>query len=229
MMFTPDLHSYAYIIRAGWIDRIKAVPTFQSIKRFGLTKMNRVQPEHIPYLGCYLIDEQLRPIGDPNAGEPRFYSEMKVGFSVMIENSNDEVAEDNLDSCYWTMMNLLTNPGWHRFKLPPPWDPVHIEGIVRGSRRHVFGNTALNNETRIAELQFDLTFKQGFAFEPGPFVDLNRIHVTVAYPWPYDPNANQPPFVVQYDLLQDKSTQPYDLDPPDFATPRLNTPLVDKP
>jgi len=229
MTFTPDLHSYSYIIRDGWLQRIKAVPTFRSIKKFGTAKMYQIQKEQLPFLAVYLVDEQMRPDGDPNAGEPRFISEVRFGFSVMLENVNDSLAEDNLDSAYWTLMNLLTNPHWHRFDMPAPWKPVYIEGITRGSRRHVFGNAGKTNETPVAELQFDMTFRHREGFPPGPFDDLNRIHVTVAYPWPYDPGANVPPFLVQYDLLQDKSTLPYSLDPPDFATPRLNTPLVDKP
>jgi len=224
--FTPDLHSYSYIIRDGWLQRIKAVPTFATIKRFGTTKMNRIQNADIPFLGCYLMDEQLRPDGDPNAGPPKFVCEVRVGFSVIIENSNDAVAEDNLDACYWTLCNLLTNPAWHRFDMPPPFDPVRIEGITRGSRQHVFGNMSNTNDTPVAELRFDMTFRHREYFPPGPFVDLKRIHVTVAYPWPYDPNAYSPPFTVEYDLpIEGEMTvSDYHLQSPDFARPLLDSP-----
>ena len=89
----------------------------------------------------------------------------------------------------------------------------------------IYGNTGNNQETPIAELRFDLTFRHRTFFPPVVTDPLERIHVTVAYPWPYDPGANVPPFIVQYDLLQNKSTMPYSLDPPEFARPRLHIEL----
>jgi hypothetical protein len=219
--FTPDLHSYSFIIRDGWLQRIKVLPTFQSVKRWATTTANRVQQEQLPFFGCYIMDEQLRPDGDPNAGEPRFVNELKLGFSIIIQNSNDEKAEETLDTAYQMLMGLLTYQGWHKFPMPPPWESVEIEGISRGSRTFKYGNTGNNQETPIAELRFDLTFRHRTFFPPVVIDPLERIHVTVAYPWPYDPGAIDPPFTVEYDLLQDKSTMPYSLDSPTFGTPRL--------
>src|SRR5262245_51162667 len=101
--FTPDLHSYGYIIRDGLLQRIKIVPTFSSIKKWITTKAYRIQPEHLPSFGLYIMDEQMRPDGDPNAGEPRFTHELKLGFSVMVQNTNDVLGEDSLDAAYWTL------------------------------------------------------------------------------------------------------------------------------
>lgn len=219
--FTPDLHSYSYIIRDGLLQRIKIVPTFHSIKKFSTTKSMRIQPEHLPHFGLYIMEEQLRPDGDPNAGEPRFVHELKLGFSVMVQNSDDRLAEDSLDAAHWTLMNLLTYQGWFRFPMPAPFPPVDIEGVTRGMRKHQFGNVGNNNETPIAELQMDLTYRFRTSFLPIVTDPLERIHVTVAYPWPYEEGAYDPPFTVQYDLLQDKPTMPYSLDSPEFAKPRL--------
>ena len=221
--FTPDVHSYSFIIRDGLLQRIKAIPTFQTIKRFATTKALRIQPEHLPFFGCYIMDEQLRPDGDADAGEPRFVCEVKLGFSVMLANTDDAVAENNLDTAYWTLMNLLTYQGWHKFPMPAPFPPVEIEGVQRGVRTHHFGNVGINNETPVAELRLDLTFRHRVMFEPIVPDLLERINVTVAFPWPYEPGSQDPPFTVEYDLLQDKSTMlpEYALDSPVFATPRL--------
>jgi hypothetical protein len=225
MALTPDLHSYSYIIRDGILQRIKAVPTFQSIKKFGTTKMSRVQLDQIPFLGCYIIDEQLRPDGDWDAGAPKFVCDLRLGFSVILENSNDALAEDNLDAAYWTLMNLLTYQRWFRFVMPAPFPPVDIEGITRGQRLHKFGNAPNTNETPVAELQFDMTYRYREFFLPMVTDDLKQIHVTVAYPWPYDPNAYVPPFTVQYDIPIEGEFRPqpgYDLQSPVFARPVLD-------
>lgn len=222
---TPDLHSYSYIIRDGILRRIKVLPTFQTIKRFATTKMSRIQPDQLPFFGCYIIDEQRRPDGDWDAGAPHFIVDLKLGFSVMVESSDDQVAEDNLDAAYWTLMNLLTYQWWFRFPMPKPWPPVDIEGITRGQRIHRFGNASNTNETPVAELQFDLTYRFRDFFNPVVMDDLKRIHVTVAYPWPYDPNAYDPPFTVQYDIPIEGEflANVYSLQRPVFWKPVLTT------
>jgi hypothetical protein len=96
-------------------------------------------------------------------------------------------------------MNLLTNPMWHTFPMPSPFPAVEIESVTRGSRRHAFGNSGQNNETPFAELQMDLTIMFRTGFPPVITDTLDTVHVTVAYPWPFDPGANDP-FTIQYDL-----------------------------
>jgi hypothetical protein len=220
---TPNIYSYSFIIRDGILQRIKQVPTFASVKKFSTTVANRIQPaDQIPYFGCYLIDEQLTPDGDANAGEPRFLHTVKIGFSVVIANNDAEAAEASLDSAHWALMNLLTNPAWHRFVVPG-YEPIHIEGITRGSRKHIFGNAANTNETPLAELRMDLTFTHRTSFRPGPFDDLKSMHVTVAYPWPYDPGAYDPPFTVEYQfpIQGEFLIAPYSLGRPTFGRPLL--------
>jgi len=196
---TPDIHSYSLIIKEGIFARIKQLPIFESVKRFASSPMRQIQPEHIPYLGCYLSDEQMLPDGDPNAAEPRFIHNVKVSFSVVIQNNIPDAAEENLDAAHWAIMNYLTRQDWHRFPMPKPFPPVEIEGIAKGSRQHIFGNATKDNETPYAELRMDLTVKHRTSFRPVITDDLDSIHVLVAYPWPYDPNAEEP-FLVVYDL-----------------------------
>jgi hypothetical protein len=230
--FTPDLHSYSYIIRDGWLQRIKAVPTFQNIKKFGTTKMNRIQVDQLPFLGVYFLDEQTRADGDWDAGAPHFVVDLKLGFSVIVESSDETVAENNLDSAFWTLINMLSYQYWFRFPMPPgtvdamgkPCPFIDTEGVTRGQRFHKFGNAGINNETPVAELQFDMTLRYHEYFSPWPFDDLKTMHVTVAHPWPYDPDANVPPFTVQYDIPIEGEFSPqpgYDLKSPEFARPVL--------
>jgi len=227
-----DLHSCSFIIRNGILDRLKQVPTFQSVRRWATTSAMRIQSQlqadQIPFVGVYLVDETMGPDGDANHAEPRFLHTVRLGFSVVIASPDDAVAETNLDACHWTIMNLLTNERWHKFPAVGLWnggDPIRIEAVTRGSRKNVFGNRLLNNDTQVAELQMDLTVTHRTYWPPIIPDTLNTIHVTVAYPWPYDPNLHET-FTVQYDLpvmgAFDRSD--YSTLPPDFAKPELSSP-----
>jgi len=233
-MMNADINSCSFIIRDGILERLKQVPTFQSVARWGTTKMTRVQPKDIPFFGCYLIEEMMAPDGDPNHAQPRFVHTVRLGFSVFIQSNDDAIAERNLDSAHWTIMRLLEQMKWHRFPasgtfLDNPYTQEHndvrIESIIRGARKHSFGNRAIDNETPVAELQMDLTIVHRTEFPPIVKDDLRKIHVTVAYPWPYDPNLEEP-FTVEYDLLAqgDLEAPPYATLAPKFATPKLTSP-----
>src|SRR6516165_4403987 len=206
MTLNVDQNSPSFVIRNGMLDRLKQIPTFQSVRRWSTTPAFRVQSQldanQIPYVGCYLIDETLGPDGDPNHAEPRFVHTVKLGFSVVITSNDDAVAEQNLDSAHWSIMRTFENPSWHKFPAAGDWNngnPIRIESITRGSRKNIFGNKAIDNETPVAELQMDLTVVHRTSFPPHPFDDLERINVTVAYPWPYEPNTEEA-FTVEYDL-----------------------------
>jgi hypothetical protein len=234
-MLNADINSCSFIIRDGLLARLKQVPTFQSVRRWATTPMLRVQSQmdanQIPFVGCYIIDETMGPDGDPNHAEPRFVHTVKLGFSVVITSIDDAVADQNLDSAHWTILRLLEDERWHRFDADGTFldnvytrqhEAVHIESVTRGSRKHVFGNKMINNETPLAELQMDLTVVHRTSFPPIIPDTLNRVHVTVAYPWPYDPNLEEP-FTVEYDLLVlgAFTANAYSTLPPQFAKPTL--------
>lgn len=163
----------------------------------------KLEDNQVPYVGCYHIRETLGPDGNANHAEPRFVHSLQLGFSVCITCIDDNAADQNLDSAHWTIMNLLTNPRWAVFPAAGNWnkgEPIRIECVERGSVEKKFGNRMINNETPVAELQMELTIIHRTDFPPWPLDDLQRVHVTVAYPWPYDPSAEAPPFTVEYDL-----------------------------
>ena len=201
MTLTPATNSYSYIIRDQILERMKTIPTFSSVKKFSRNKMKGpIQNENLPYLGCFLMDETMTPDGDSNAGAPKFIHMLRIGFLVVIQCNDNDLAEQNLDVAHWAIMGYLHRQDWFRFPMPAPYPPIDIEGVEKGSRRHSFGNAGLNNEMPIAELMMDLTLKYRTYFEPYVPDDLKSIHVTVAPTWPYDPKAYVPPFTVEYDL-----------------------------
>jgi len=198
---TPELNSYSYIIRDGMLARLKELPTFQNVKKFGTTKMQRIQVDQLPFVAVYFIRERTTPDGDPNAGDPRFIYETRLGYQVFVQSNDETVAEKALDAASVVIMNILRRQDWHRFETPaqPPDDIVEIEGILGGERVFRFGNTSITNETPVAELQMDQTYRFRAGFPPIVTDDLRRIHVQVV-PWPYDPASIEPPFNIQYDL-----------------------------
>ena len=87
-----DKQSYSEVLRDVFFARVVTLPFFAGFKA-RRCKMLQVQPEHIPYLGVYLIDEQMVPDGDANAGCIRFTHTLRIGFSVIIENNDPLAAE----------------------------------------------------------------------------------------------------------------------------------------
>jgi hypothetical protein len=56
-------------------------------------------------------------------------------------------------------------------------DNVRIEGVSRGTRRHVFGATGANNETPIAEMQYEATVK--YEADYAPIITDNLLTLSV--------------------------------------------------
>jgi hypothetical protein len=191
-----EVNSVSILIRDSLFNRIKAIPFFASVARFGRSRMRVIQGEHIPYLGCYLVKERLTPDGDSNHAEPRFVHTMTLGFSYVIQNNDDDRVENFLDRAYWEIMNYLRRQDWHTFAVG-----VGIESITGGDRRHEYGNVTRDNETPIAEMRLELTMVYRSLWPPIVEDDLETIHVTTRYPWDEDPNKRIP-VIVEYDLPQ---------------------------
>lgn len=212
-LLSIDVFPPSFIIREGFIDRLKAIATFGSVKLFARNKgKGPYQPENIPLVACYLMDESLSPDGDANHAEPRFIHDVKYGFSIVVANNDNAAAQQSCVSGQWAILRTLENQSWWKFPVVGEWqrnpitkkiEPIRIESITRGLVRPVnFGSKASNNETPYAEQDFELTvrFRSGFPpYVPDP---LELIHVTVAYPWPFDPNANDG-FYVAYDYTSE--------------------------
>lgn len=183
-MGVTDIQSYSLVIRDVFYDAVAGDPFFANYTK-RKTPMLRVQAELLPYLGVYFADENMEPDGDFNAGAVRFTHTLQIGFSVMIANNNQVENERMLDAAYWRIMNRLW-PDQYIMNLLDTYNPhtglsnpdnVIIEGITRGRRRFVFGDTALANETPVGELQYDVWVFGRSVWPPVITDDLERIHV----------------------------------------------------
>ena len=161
-----ETHSHAYVIRNALFDSAKRIPYFATadwtVRR---NKMLQVQPNSLPYLGVYFIDETMVPEGDPNAGVIDLQHTMRVGFSVWEAHNDHVVLEGKLDKAFWALMNGLWRDQYlmnflytHNptLGIGTP-DNTRMEGLLRGVRRHNFGNQTLDNETPLGELQYDVS------------------------------------------------------------------------
>ncbi len=184
MTNTNDIavNSYSLFIRDAMLQRIRLMPFFRDFAKFGRSRRLQIQPEGIPYVGVYLCDETLLPDGDFNAGNIRFTGDLKIGFSVIVFNNDEDDTEDKLDAAYWALMNgLLRDESlMNLISTDLPGNAV-IEGIKRGTRRHYY-SSAGNNEQPIGELQLELTCVLRTFFDPVIVDDLDTIHVTTGFP-----------------------------------------------
>jgi len=178
-----DTQSYGLVIRDTLWAKAVTLPFFAGFKS-RRCKQLPVIPEVLPYLGVYFMNEKMTTDGDPNAGEVRFDVEMTLGFSVIIQNNDPVESESKLDQAYWSIMNGLwrdqyimnlidTSAPAGVVTLP---DGIIIEGVRGGSRKHVWGNAGLNNETPIAELSYEANILFSQSFPPIIVDDLLRIH-----------------------------------------------------
>ena len=120
----------------------------------------------------YLINELLLPEGDPNAGDIKLRDTARFGFSVVVVDNENETGEETLDQAFAAITNgLLTDTTLTGF------NNKLMQGISRGERLHIYGSMALDNETPILELQFDMTADLGTAiFKPNIPDDFNVLH-----------------------------------------------------
>src|ERR1700743_1949306 len=99
-MSITDTQSFSLVIRDVFYDALRSDPFFASYT-CRKNKMLAVQPQLLPYLGVYIIDETMLPDGDANAGHIRFSHTLRIGFSVMIANNDQVVAEQGIDAAWW--------------------------------------------------------------------------------------------------------------------------------
>jgi hypothetical protein len=172
-----ETQSQAFDINDAFLNLLTADPFFAGYTA-RQTKMLPVQVELIPYLGVYMIDESHTPDGDANATCVRFSHTARTGFSVVLKNADQNALRKSLDQAFLRIMTVL----WTDQKLMNVFvnsnpEGVIIESIVRGQRRHVFGNTGLNNETPFGELQYDVSAFWRSEWYPDITDDLLEINV----------------------------------------------------
>ena len=189
-MSITETRSYSLVLRDRFFDATLELPFFATGFQTRKNRQFPIQKEQLPVLGVYLIDENMVPDGDGHAGHIAFIHMVRIGFSVVIANNEPVAAETTLDRAFWALMNGLWrdpyltsfidtyNPAVGR---GTP-DNVRFESIERGLRRHQYGAVGQNNETPVAELQYDVTIKYRSEFAPHIEDDLEEIDVTTAFP-----------------------------------------------
>jgi hypothetical protein len=178
--------SYTWVLREVFIDKLTSLTFFSG---FNLRRTRRVviKAADLPVLGVYIIDESMVPDGDGNAGHLAFVSMSRIGFQVIIANNDEAAAESKLDAAYWQMMNGLWRDAYITNLLTSKApDNVRLESIMRGVRRHVWGAVGLNNETPVAELQYEASILFRDEFAPSITDDLTSIHEQTGFPADHD-------------------------------------------
>jgi hypothetical protein len=152
-----EQQSAAFNIRNAMFGLLTADPTFAGyVAR--KTKMLPVQPDLLPFLGVYFIEENMAPDGDANEGCIRFEHTARFGFSVIAVNNDQDVLEQTIDKAFLKIMAIL----WTDLKLTNVLqssipEGYLIESIVRGARRFSFGPASFNNELPLGELQYEVS------------------------------------------------------------------------
>jgi hypothetical protein len=172
-----DYQSYSLVIRDVFFYALKTDPFFANFN-CRRTPMNVVQIEHLPYLGVYIADETMLPDGDANAHPPGFIHTLKVTFSVMVAHNDQDTAEMTLDAAWWRIMHrILADAKIMNVYFSSNPANTLIEGITRGTRRHVFGATGHNQQTPIAELRYEMSVTFRTFWPPIIIDDLLMIDV----------------------------------------------------
>jgi hypothetical protein len=189
--------SYGWVLRNVFYDALKSDPFFAGY-HCRKAPINVVHIEHLPFLGVYIVDENMVPDGDADAGEPRFIHTLRIGFSVLIANNDPDTADATVDAAWWRIMNRL----WTDAHIMNVWfstnpDNTRIEGLVRGTRRHVYGTNALNQQTPVAELRYEISCTFRTNWPPVITDDLLEIDMTVGSPPLSD---GTPPITRKYTL-----------------------------
>jgi hypothetical protein len=173
-----EQQSYAFDIRDTFFNAVSTNSFFEDFTA-RKTKAWPVQRDLIPYLGVYFLDETTVPDGDANAGCIRFNHTARIGFSVIVQNNDPEVAEKTSDQAFLKIMAILfTDQHIMNVLAHTNVEGVLIESIMRGTRRHIYGSTGANNETPFLELQYDVSAFYRTEWYPDITDTLDSIHVT---------------------------------------------------
>jgi hypothetical protein len=169
--------SYSQVIRDTLYAKTVTLPFFAGFKS-RRSKQLPIQEPILPYLGVYILAEDMPPDGDDNAGEIRFIHLLRIGWQVIIENNDPLATELKLDKAFWAIMSLWTDAHLTNFWVSDMTDNTRIEGVARGTRRHVLDNIG-SNQQPIAELEYVATIKYRTSWPAYVTDTLDEIRVQV--------------------------------------------------
>jgi hypothetical protein len=179
--------SYSWVIHDIFFTALATAPFFASFNK-RKEKQMQIQAAHLPLLSVLDLGEQMSPDGDWNAGEVTFIHNLRIGFSVIIQNQSPDDTRKKLDAAWWAIMHRLWPDQWimnmldtqsygHPSAIINP-DNVRLEGVTRGTKQPInWGPGGLNNELPIGELQYDVTVLYRTTWPPYITDDLLHVHM----------------------------------------------------
>lgn len=195
-----EYQSYSAVIRDVLFAKCCTLPFFEGFTA-RRSKQLPTQPYHLPFLGVYIVDENMGMDGDWNAADIRFIHDLRLGFSVQMEDNDPTTLELKIDAAFWAIMNGLWTDQYITNMLDT-WNPhlgegnpdnTRFEGVFRGTRRHNWGAPRKNNETPWAELQYEPVIRYRTNWFPTDFDTLEKIVIdTVPLKFP-PPEGRIPP------------------------------------
>jgi hypothetical protein len=178
-----DTQSYAWVLLDWIFNQLSTDPFFVN---FAVKRISSALPvelwSQVPFLGIFINDEPLSPVGYINESTIRFTHNVQIGFQTILRNNDSVQLLQDLDGVSWFIMRKL-------FRLDPltnmfdTGSGVALKGIARGRvSKPRYGLSGSKNETPVAERVLDLTFQFESEWYPYGFDDLQRITVTTAFP-----------------------------------------------
>lgn len=182
--------NYTTLIRDGMLSRLASTPFFAGFT-FSRSSALQTQPEDVPHLGCYVVDEVMTEDGEHQTGVVRLFHSLRIGFSVIMQNNDPDDMEGKLDAAFWGIMNrlladetLLSN------------DVFKIQGFTRAVRTNSYGHAGRENEIPIAEMRLELTCTYKTDWPPATPDDFLTMHLETRYP-----TADTDPAVIQQVIM----------------------------
>jgi len=160
-------------------------------KTYRLTPMLQVAPQDLPVLGVYILRERHLPHGSFNHAEPKFDSELTIGFSggVHVE-TNEQNQINDLERWMGELLEILL------------CDPKFVklaEGITSIDR---VGQFAKVGETTLFEIRLEMMTRYWSSYPPKVEDDFNTLHVTTQFPDAESAESGTPQIIRQYDMDQ---------------------------
>jgi hypothetical protein len=185
---TLQTQTGGWVIRESFLEALKRLPYFELFNIRRNPHPGQIQKKELPLLGVYILGETgvADNSGPPGAhGAISFLNTCIVGFSVMIINIDEYNAERELDQAKRAIDVGLWKNG-HITNLFTSWniqeqrwemiDNMHFEDITRTEARKRFGLVGVQNETAMAELQYNIQITYREYFAPDITDELLRFH-----------------------------------------------------
>jgi hypothetical protein len=186
---TPERGSYTNALRNRFLAQVISLPWFTDF----MPRTSRalpIAPQDLPIMGCYLGDEQMIPNGLGNTTNLSFTVNARLAWSVMIAESNKEAAERMLDGAYvailygiWCSQSITSFLDTTEYVTHEITEyNARFQSVEQQNKRIEWGSPFLNNETPVAELQFEMRLRYGREFSPEILHQLLEAGVVTSFP-----------------------------------------------